>query len=93
MRVAEVIRAEGPLWVNAPPVEMRHEFAGQLSLGPRAMSESGQGVPEGEVDAFDKSSVDGARESERLEPSGQVIETAEAKATFDLSTGILAPSA
>jgi len=42
-------------------------------------------VTQGEVDAFDKGSVDGAGETERLEPSGQVIERAEAEVAFDAS--------
>jgi len=78
MRAAEVI-------ISAPPEEMSHEFAGQLSRGPRATRESGQGVTEGEVDAFDKGGVDGAGESERLEPSGKVIERAEAEVAFNAS--------
>lgn len=71
--------------ISAPPVEVRHEFAGQLSRGPRAAKESGQGVTEGEVDAFDKGGVDGAGDSERLETSGQVIERAEAEVAFNAS--------
>jgi hypothetical protein len=78
MRAAEVI-------ISAPLVEVHHEFAGPLSRGPRAARESGQGVTESEVDGFDKGSVDGAGEAERLEPSGQVIERAEAEAAFNAS--------
>jgi len=87
LRLVE-LEAQGRVWptemvIDAPPLEMGQQFTRELSGGPGAPRESGQGMPQGQIDAFHESGVEGAGEPEQLEPVGQAGQIAQAHAPFD----------
>ena len=51
----------------------------------RRLRQSGQRMPQGKMNAFDESDVEGAREPECLELVGRVSQIAQAHATLDPS--------
>ena len=69
--------------VGPPPFEMGDEFASELSGGPGAASESGEGVTEGQIETLDEGGVEGARESQGLEAQGELGQVAPTHETFD----------
>src|SRR5512136_1717877 len=71
--------------IGAPPFQMGEQFACELSGGPAATGQSRQRMSQGEIDPLDESSVEGAREPERLEPVGQAGQVAQPHAPLDAS--------
>ena len=78
MRAAEMV-------ASAPPLEMGFEFGGELSGSPGATGEGGDTLPQGQVEPFDESGIDGTGEAELLKRGLQVVQGAKLHLAFDLS--------
>lgn len=60
--------------ISAPPLEMQVEFAGQLGHAPRTTREWGEATVQGEIEAFDESSLNTTGEPEGLQSGGEGLD-------------------